>query len=79
MSNRPPAPAPAPSASATVIARDVETTVQLGHEGWFVIRVWEHGHVQHAAERTEASIRWRRERHGQDQAIGTVEFPGEGQ
>lgn len=43
-------------------ARDAETTRQLEHAGWIVVRVWEHQPAEQAADRIEVVVREARRR-----------------
>lgn len=42
------------------VARDEDTTRRLTEAGWFVIIVWEHDHLEEAAERIHAAVQARR-------------------
>ena len=42
------------------VKRDERTTAALEHEGWKIIRLWEHEPVNHAADRVAAAITARR-------------------
>ena len=60
---------------ATNRRRDVDTDRRLGHEGWWVLRFWEHEDMEVCAARVGQVVAERRTRGVRDEAASAARLP----